>query len=131
MISDKERRKVARRMREKKAECEERGYPWMCDDLILALGYDHDYEAGDEIFDRLADLIEPSESGQNRDRNQDTVQKESPVVQIEHECDRDTLLRLADEMDSAGEDGLLVRDSDLMSWTYRIRRALGVSDEME
>lgn len=59
MISDDERREVARRLRDKKAECEERGYPWMCDDLILALGYDHDYEAGDEIFDRLADLIDP------------------------------------------------------------------------
>lgn len=54
------RREVARRLRETKAECEERGYPWMCDDLILALGYDHDYEAGDEIFDRLADLIDPT-----------------------------------------------------------------------
>ena len=61
MTTDSERRKVARRLREKKAECEERGYPWMCDDLILSLGYDHDYEAGDEVFDRLADLIEPSE----------------------------------------------------------------------
>ena len=59
MVTDDERREVARRLRDKKAECEERGYPWMCDDLILALGYDHDYEAGDEIFDRLADLIEP------------------------------------------------------------------------
>ena len=59
MINGNERREVARRLRDKKAECEERGYPWMCDDLILALGYDHDYEAGDEIFDRLADLIEP------------------------------------------------------------------------
>ena len=61
MATDDERRRVAERLREKKAECEERGYPWMCDDLILALGYDHDYEAGDEIFDRLADLIEPSD----------------------------------------------------------------------
>ena len=59
MVSDDERREVARMLRDKKAECEERGYPWMCDDLILALGYDHDYEAGNEIFDRLADLIEP------------------------------------------------------------------------
>lgn len=60
IISDNERREVARRLRGKKVECEERGYPWMCDDLILALGYDHDYEAGDEIFDRLADIIEPN-----------------------------------------------------------------------
>lgn len=59
MVTDEERREVARMLRDKKAECEERGYPWMCDDLILSLGYDHDYEAGDEIFDLLADLIEP------------------------------------------------------------------------
>ena len=42
-----------------------------------------------QTLDRLADLIEPNESGQNRDRNQDSVQKESPIVQIEHECDRE------------------------------------------
>lgn len=57
-----ERREVAARLREAKRECESRGYPWMVDDLILALGcYEHDYEADDSIFDRLADLIEPNE----------------------------------------------------------------------
>lgn len=40
--------------------------------------------------------------------------------------DVESLLELADEMDSASEDGLLVRDSDLMAWTRRIREALGV-----
>ena len=70
MVSDEERRQVAERLRDKKAECEERGYPWMCDDLILALGYDHDYEAGDEIFDRLADLIDP---GTTSDTTTDTT----------------------------------------------------------
>ena len=42
--------------------------------------------------------------------------------------DRDALLELADEMDSASEDGLLVRDSDLMAWVRRIREALGVQN---
>ena len=83
MISDDERREVAERLRDKKAECEERGYPWMCDDLILAIGYDHDYEAGDEIFDRLADLIEPSDHIGDPDKM----------------VDRDALLALADEME--------------------------------
>ena len=42
--------------------------------------------------------------------------------------DVDALLKLANEMDSAGEDGLLVRDSDLMAWARRIREALGGSE---
>lgn len=61
MASSEERREVAARLREAKRECESRGYPWMTDDLILALGYRHDYEADDSIFDRLAELIEPDE----------------------------------------------------------------------
>lgn len=39
--------------------------------------------------------------------------------------DVESLLKLADEMDLASEDGLLVRDSDLMAWAIRIREALG------
>ena len=115
MIDDTERRDVARRLREKKAECEERGYQWMCDDLILALGYDHDYEAGDEVFDLLADLIEPS-------------------------CDRDALLALADEFDGKADyiasciesmDGDLDRhaieaEAEQREYARRIREALGV-----
>ena len=132
MIADSERREVAERLRDKKAECEERGYPWMCDDLILALGYDHDYEAGDEIFDRLADLIDPGESGQNLDKNRDTVQIESPAVQKAPECDRDALLALADEMKEKvlvyDRLGLRVPTRDVMGYSRRIREALGVSE---
>lgn len=58
--SSEERREVAARLREAKRDCERRGYPWMTDDLILALGYRHDYEAENFIFDRLADLIDPT-----------------------------------------------------------------------
>lgn len=58
MISDDERREVAARLRTTKAECDERGYPWMVEDLMQALGFGT-YEDGDEgIFDRLADLID-------------------------------------------------------------------------
>lgn len=32
----------------------------MCDDLCLAIGYEHDYKADNGIFDRLADLIDPT-----------------------------------------------------------------------
>jgi hypothetical protein len=55
-----ERREVAATLRDAKRKCEERGYPWMCDDLCLAIGYEHDYEADNGIFDRLADLIDPT-----------------------------------------------------------------------
>lgn len=58
-ISSDERREVAERLRDARRKCESRGYPWMTDDLILALGYRHDYEADNGIFDRLADLIDP------------------------------------------------------------------------
>lgn len=60
MSSSDERREVARMLREAKRDCERRGYPWMCDDLCLAIGYEHDYEADNGIFDRLADLIDPT-----------------------------------------------------------------------
>lgn len=55
-----ERREVAATLRDAKRKCESRGYPWMCDDLCLAIGYEHDYEADNGIFDRLADLIDPT-----------------------------------------------------------------------
>lgn len=56
--SSEERREVAERLRTTKAECDERGYPWMVEDLMQALGFET-YEDGDEgIFDRLADLID-------------------------------------------------------------------------
>nr|DAN76717.1 MAG TPA: Transcription initiation factor IIE, alpha FINGER, Transcription [Caudoviricetes sp.] len=55
-----ERREVAARLRETKTECEKRGYPWMVEDLMQALGFGT-YEDGDEgIFDRLAGLIDPT-----------------------------------------------------------------------
>lgn len=123
--TDDERRDVARRLREKKAECEERGYPWMCDDLVLALGYDHDYEAGDEIFDRLADLIDP-----------DTTTDTTKSPDLTTKCDRDALLELADAL----EDGFGMTGSpsatqlqaladvnvELREHALIIREALGV-----
>ena len=55
-----ERREVAATLRDAKRKCDGRGYPWTTDDLILAIGYEHDYEADNGIFDRLADLIDPT-----------------------------------------------------------------------
>ena len=133
-ISDTERREVATRLRDKKAECEERGYPWMCDDLILALGYDHDYEAGDEIFDRLADLIEPDEpkvkcvaevkvDGERLEKLAHDAAVELTGI------DRDALLDLADEMDkwalTCDHYDRQVSPLDVNKYARRIRAACG------
>ena len=132
--TDDERREVARRLRELPGDST---YP----DLIGVIA-DHDgwYPAADAA-DRLADLIEPGESGQNRDRNQDTVQIESPAVQKACECDREALLALADELDSSASMLLKQNDLDpnrkrsgmrrdhalsLMAASGCIRKALGV-----
>ena len=116
MINDAERREVAARLRGL-------DYSDLQESLICAyldaLGIEG-YTDWVGIAHRLADLIDPS--------------AQCPYYHsVRHRCsayddvvDREALLALADDMDSAGEDGLLVRDSDLMAWTHRIRKALGV-----
>ena len=59
MTSD-ERREVAARLRITKAECESRDYPWMVEDLLQAIGFERYEDGEDGIFDRLADLIDPT-----------------------------------------------------------------------
>lgn len=72
MISDKERHKVARKLRETKQNCDQRESPWMVEDLMQALGFGS-YEDGEEhIFDRLADLID------------------RPTGKVVSKCERDT-----------------------------------------
>ena len=56
MISDDERREVAERLRSASARRDDA--PWMVEDLMQALGF-RCYEDGeDQLFDRLAELIE-------------------------------------------------------------------------
>ncbi|WP_417299565.1 hypothetical protein [Ellagibacter isourolithinifaciens] len=56
MISNEERREVAERLRS--ASARRSDAPWMVEDLMLALGF-RCYEDGeDQLFDRLADLID-------------------------------------------------------------------------
>lgn len=56
MISDEKRREVAERLRNASA-CRGNA-PWMVEDLMLALGF-RCYEDGeDQLFNRLADLID-------------------------------------------------------------------------
>jgi DNA-directed RNA polymerase subunit RPC12/RpoP len=60
MVTSDERREVAARLRETKAECDERGYPWMVEDLLQALEFETYEDGEDGIFDLLADLIDPT-----------------------------------------------------------------------
>ena len=120
MTTDDERREVATRLRNNASQDMDWVVPW----AVFNDAEQHDSEA---VVRRLADLIEPSESGQNRDRNQESVQKESHIVQIDHECDRDALLALADDLDRMG-DGSMYDPciSDEYGIARRIREALGV-----
>ena len=101
MATDDERREVAERLRElgKLVYSPDNTYELMAD----ALGVD-DFEGTDELFARLADLIEPS-------------------------CDREALLALADcvrgmgeEYDRIGAFGIAVA---LKSISDRVREACG------
>lgn len=138
-VTDDERREVAQRLRELRLD------PWddaACEIALCAgvaccnsecHGSDETPECTMALASRLADLIEPDESGQNQDTNPDTVQKESPAVLKVPECDRDALLGLADEMqghaDAEDYDGDgRINAGCLWSYADRIREALGVAD---
>ena len=143
-ISTDERREVARRLRELHLGGGSK-------DLIertLSDAIGAWRESGmswDFITERLADLIEPSESGQNRDKNRDTVQIESPAVQKAPECDREALLALASGLEAdadriiraarnarfGGGPRMGEAKHDAYEWrsiARRIREALGVDD---
>ena len=124
MTTDDERREVATRLRNNASQDMDWVVPW----AVFNDAEQHDSEA---VVRRLADLIEPSESGQNRDRNQDSVQKESHIVQIDHECDRDALLELADELEEDACWEVQTPGDTSGAWRLkdacdRIREALGV-----
>lgn len=112
-MTDDERREVAARLRHEARACIH--YVLISPDDAL----------------RLADLIDPGESGQNLDTNRGTVQQESPAVQKAPGCDREALLALADELDEVAwkrkaSDGWTA--SVLLTinrYTDRIREACG------
>lgn len=125
MISDKERREVARRLRELEV-CEFDGEFIDCGEVENALGLMSDdgawYEA--EGVTRLADLIEPPrqcpcyDSGRHRCSIHDV-----PII------DREALLALADDIDRMG-DGSMYDPciSDEYGIARRIREALGLGE---
>ena len=123
MVTDNERREVARRLREYVDLPDD----WCADTYSgfyvekCAFGNVERHRES-ELFDRLADLIEPD------DHFADTGEK----------VDRDALLRLADEMEEFGNlpvkhPGIRVLHNDDFSrelgYARRIRKALGVSDD--
>lgn len=116
MVTDDERREVAERLRG--MHDYETAVPIIRACLGLKRGELMDDETRRRMSDRLADLIDP-ESGQNRD----TVPKESPAVQEAPECDREELLRVADNLEYV--------NMTLRVLTVLIRRSLGVSDDGE
>lgn len=128
MPTDNERREVAQRLREIRP-CKSGHIKWW--EIARALGLKQPAGwFGWEKFEpdsvnRLADLIEPDESGQN----QDTVQKESPAVQKAPEFDRDALMALADEIEDNDVTYCVSTQYVLDSYARRIREALGVSGD--
>ena len=106
-----ERREVAERLRTTKAECDERSYPWMVEDLLQALGFET-YEDGDDgIFDRLADLIDPCPS--MADEQMDKLRRRSTALasmtriasdmsgwagELADSCERMSRARIADDV---------------------------------
>lgn len=91
MTSSEERHEVAERLRTTKAECDERGYPWMVEELLQALGFERYEDGEDGIFDRLADLIDPTcnfeESADNEDFSIRVV-----FGYICHDCGHETIV---------------------------------------
>ena len=126
MTTDNERREVARRLRMSRSE-----WSGMCWKLWLGPKFgavvlsDGNRDELEDAAHRLADLIEPGESGQNRDKNRDTVQIESPAVQKAPECDREVLLALADELEGEGLDGWASGPVNVGEYARRIREACG------
>ena len=122
VVSDDERREVARRLRELEV-CEFDGEFIDCGEVENALGLVSDdgawYEA--EGVTRLADLIEPPrqcpcyDSGRHRCSIHDV-----PII------DRDALLALADEMDDACPESASVAIGYIDDYARRIREACGV-----
>lgn len=114
MINDIERRKVAAKLRELGVYVfdPDNTYELLAD----ALGVD-DFEGTDELFNRLADLIEP-----------DTTTDTTKTAPDTTKCDRDALMELADEMDERAPYGWYSGERDsLREYARRIREALGVS----
>ena len=143
--TDDERRLIAARLR----MSDERDAAGFVDCLLAEVVRGREFcetpceECHARLLGELADLIDPDESGQNQDTNPDTVQIESPAVQIAPECDREALLALASGLEAdadrilrasrnarfGGGPSMGEAKHDAYEWrsiARRIREALGV-----
>ena len=134
MVTDSERREVARRLR-----CDAKGGALPYSDFFGAVAYDVGVEKEHTaVLNRLADFIEPSEP---RVRCVAEVKVDGErLEQLVHDAaveltgvDRDALLALADKLECDGEcDGCDMSDGiwcDAQGYAARrIREALGVSE---
>ena len=148
MVTDDERREVAERLRGLKRDANNvtqfnHGPTWSL--AWCVLGDELDECGAGEWFERmcarLADLIEPGESGQNLDTNRDSVSKESPAIQKAPECDREELLAEAKEAEKSAwyfaldhdedelRDRLTEAAEEFSDVARRIREACGEVDE--
>ena len=102
MATDDERRLIAARLR-MSDERDAAGFDCLLAEVVRGREFCETpcEECRARLLGELADLIDPGESGQNLDKNRDTVQIESPAVQKAPECDRDALLELAEDVTEA------------------------------
>ena len=154
MITDEERREVARKLR---AGAEYLPNDMYSDDLELELAKtvcEYDTPSVDVLFNRLADLIEPSmpsdpgeaglasvygfirEMRHSTKEEQDEYGAMLEKMSVEmHPVDRDALLALADECMDASRayvgDGHGLTSKQFANVARRIREALGVQGQRE
>lgn len=142
MVTDAERREVARRLRDCAMDSGVALDDWEIDRMIGCLEAKGD--------NKLSDLIDPAESGHNQDKN-GTCRDETGQCpkaarncsEPTRNCDREELIRLALELDQKSLELLKTNDldsnrkrrgmrrahvSDLMAASSRIRDALGVEN---
>ena len=127
MVTDDERREVARRLREVQADVipgtKTEVHPIAGRIIGVACGYDlPDFQG---LLGRLADLIEPSipaDPGEVGLACVDAFIREH----TEKPVDRDALLALAEEMDMDAGCHAYVDDYSMYEYARRIREALGV-----
>ena len=142
MVSDDERREVAERLRRAWANVPDknsvRHHMRVLYEIYAAVGLNDDGVDAIDLFDRLADLIEPDEPKVKcvAEVKVDGEQLEKLVhdVAVEYAgVDREALLALADEIDRKSNDGTVNPDPmrplatslDLFGYARRIREACG------
>lgn len=137
MPTDDERREVARRLRHAWVNVPETNRVWhhlrVLHEVYEAVGIDDDDDADAiDLFDRLANLIEPSEPKVERvvEVKIDGERLERMAYDAAVELtgvDRDALLALADELENDGMDHCVVSTQYVLDdWARRIREALGM-----